>query len=100
MKPLSQVVCKTVQAIIRIDKDGTLPLEHGELLIRELIRLSSEQNLYFATKIEIIGYFGGVVWRSFNSITWEQEEHVRQFHLSMIKSRDPRTATGFGNLGV
>ena len=86
----SQVVCKTVQAIIRIDKDGTLPLEHGELLIRELIRLSSEQNLYFATKIEIIGYFGGVVWRRFDSITWEQEEHVRQFHLSMLKSNDVR----------
>ena len=86
----SQVVCKTVQAIIRIDKDGTLPLEHGELLIRELIRLSGEQNLYFATKIEIIGYFGGVVWRRFDSITWEQEDHVRQFHLSMIKSNDVR----------
>ena len=86
----SQVVCKTVQAIIRIDKDGTLPLEYEELLIRELIRLSSEQNLYFATKIEIIGYFGGVVWRRFDSITWEQEEHVRQFHLSMIKSNDVR----------
>ena len=67
-----------------------MPLEHGELLIRELIRLSSEQNLYFATKIEIIGYFGGVVWRRFDSITWEQEEHVRQFHLSMLKSNDVR----------
>ena len=52
--------------------------------------MSSEQNLYFATKIEIIGYFGGVVWRRFDSITWEQEEHVRQFHLSMIKSNDVR----------
>ena len=86
----AQVVCKTVQAISKSTLSCHSIFVNSFDLISELIRVSSDHSLYFATKVELISFFSKIEWRWLPLISKYQEESVFDFMVAMISSQDGR----------